>query len=153
MTVRLEPLPPERLPAWIDEQTRGYLESRMLSGETREVAEERTQRSRAENFPHDRPLDSHLVFDVWADDTVVGSLWLGPFPAGGTEWWVFDIEIDAAHRRHGYARRALELGHAAAKERGATAIGLNVFGYNTGAKELYESLGYTVTATQMKKPL
>jgi len=45
------------------------------------------------------------------------------------------------------------LGEAAAKQRGATAIGLNVFGYNTGAKELYDSLGYRVTATQMKKPL
>jgi len=153
MTVHLEPMPPERLPAWIDDQTRGYLEARMLAGESREVAEERSSRSRDENFPDGRPLETHLVFDVWADDTVVGHLWLGPFPAGTTEWWVFDIEIGEPYRRRGYARRALELGHAAAKQRGATAIGLNVFGYNTGAQELYDSLGYRVTATQMKKQL
>jgi len=153
MTVHLEPMPPVRLPAWIAEQTQAYLESRMLAGESREVAEERASKSRVENFPHDQPLDTHLVYDVWSDDTVVGHLWLGPFPAGSTEWWVFDIEIAELHRRHGYARSALELGQAAAKQRGATAIGLNVFGYNTGAKELYDSLGYTVTATQMKKPL
>ena len=153
MTVYLEPIPPARLPAWIAQRTALYLEARMAAGETRELAEERALRSREENFPNDRPLDTHLVFDVWADDTVVGHLWLGPLPAGGTDWWVFDIEIAEAHRRRGYARSALELGHTAAQQHGATAIGLNVFGYNTGAKELYDSLGYTVTATQMKRPL
>ena len=153
MTVHLEPMPPASLPAWIEQQSQHYLESRMAAGEPRELAEERASRSRAENFPNDRPLDTHLVFDVWADDTVVGHLWLGPLPAGGTDWWVFDIAIDEAHRRLGYARGALELGHAAAKQHGATSIGLNVFGYNTGAKELYDSLGYAVTATQMKMPL
>ena len=153
MTVRLEPLPPARLPAWIAQRSQNYLESRMAAGEPRELAQERASRSREENFPNDRPLDTHLVFDVWADDTVVGHLWLGPLPAGSTDWWVLDIAVDEAHRRHGYARSALELGHAAAKQHGATTIGLNVFGYNTGAKELYDSLGYAVTATQMKMPL
>jgi len=144
---------PQRLAAWVESSHTHYLESRMRAGESREVAEEKASRSRAENFPNGRPLDTHLLFDVWADDTVVGHLWLGPLPAGSTEWWVFDIEIDGPHRRHGYARRALELGEAAVLGRGATSIGLNVFGYNTGAKELYDSLGYGVTATQMKKPL
>ena len=66
---------------------------------------------------------------------------------------MFDIEIAEEHRRRGYARSALELGHAEAKKLGAVSIGLNVFGYNTGAKELYDSLGYAVTATQMKMVL
>jgi len=153
VTVHIEPMPTDRIAAWIEADHQRYIDSRMLSGESRETAVEKAEKSRDENFPNGRPLDTHLIFQVWADDTVVGQLWLGPYPAGSTEWWVFDIEIDEAHRRRGYARRALELGHAAAKTHGATAIGLNVFGYNTGAKELYDSLGYTVTATQMKKPL
>ncbi|GAB3606285.1 hypothetical protein GCM10027413_16940 [Conyzicola nivalis] len=153
MTIRLEPMAQSRLTDWIEARHTDYLESRMLAGESREVATEKALASRRENFPGGRPLDTHLVFDVWSDDAVVGDLWLGPLPAGGTDWWVFDIQIAEAHRRRGYARRALELGHVAAKERGATAIGLNVFGYNTGAKDLYESLGYAVTATQMKRPL
>jgi ribosomal protein S18 acetylase RimI-like enzyme len=153
MTIHLEPMAQSRLVDWIEASHAHYLESRMLAGESREIATEKALASRRENFPDDRPLHTHLLYDVWADDTVVGHLWLGPLPAGGTEWWVFDIEIDEAHRRRGYARRALELGHAAAKDHGATAIGLNVFGFNTGAKELYDSLGYRVTATQMKLSL
>jgi RimJ/RimL family protein N-acetyltransferase len=153
VTVHLEPMPAERLAVWIEADHQRYIASRMKSGESHETAVEKAEKSREENFPDGRPLDTHLIFHVWSDDTVVGNLWLGPYPAGSTDWWVFDIEIDEPHRRKGYARRALELGHAAAKERGATTIGLNVFGYNTGAKELYDSLGYEVTATQMKKPL
>ncbi|WP_411700021.1 GNAT family N-acetyltransferase [Conyzicola sp.] len=153
MTVRLDPMAQSRLADWIETRHARYIESRMLAGESREVATQKAVDSRQENFPGDRPLDTHLVFDVRADDTVVGHLWRGPSPSGATEWWVFDIEIDEAHRRRGYARRALELGHAAVKHRGATAIGLNVFGYNAVAKDLYSALGYAVTATQMKKPL
>ena len=36
---------------------------------------------------------------------------------------------------------------------GGASIGLNVFGFNTGARELYEKLGYAVTSTQMKREL
>ena len=153
MTVRLVPMPTDSLAAWIEADHQRYIDSRIESGESRETALRKAQQSLDENFPDGRPLDTHLIFDVWADDTVVGHLWLGPYPAGSSEWWVFDIEIAEAHRRRGYARRALELGHAAARERGATAIGLNVFGYNTGAQALYDSLGYRVTATQMKLEL
>ena len=32
-------------------------------------------------------------------------------------------------------------------------LGLNVFGTNTPAIALYDSLGYTVTSQQMSKPL
>jgi ribosomal protein S18 acetylase RimI-like enzyme len=151
MSVHLVPMPAASLAGWIEAGHLHYIESRMRSGESLEVATEKAERSRAENFPGGRPLETHRVFDVVADTTVVGCLWLGPLPAGTTDWWVFDIEIDEPHRRRGYARRALELGEAAVRELGATSLGLNVFGYNAGAKELYDSLGFEVTATQMKK--
>lgn len=146
-------MPPERLETWIEGVHLGYVDARMSAGETREVAEAKAVASRKENFPGGAPLATHRVFEIRDDGAVVGYLWLGPLPAGGDEWWVFDIEIGEAHRRRGYARAALELGHAEAKKLGAVSVGLNVFGYNTGAKELYDSLGYAVTATQMKKVL
>jgi len=37
--------------------------------------------------------------------------------------------------------------------RGVTKLGLNVFGGNTTAIRLYESLGYEVISQQMSKPL
>lgn len=151
---RLRVMPATRLPAWLDRTMAEYVASRMQAGETREQAEANKQKSLDQWFPDGSPADGHLVWDVLdQDDTAVGYLWIGPFALGGTDWWVFDVEIDEPHRRRGHARRALELGHQAAAEHGATSIGLNVFGYNTGAQELYAALGYQVTATQMQKPL
>ncbi len=47
----------------------------------------------------------------------------------------------------------MEALHDAARELGATSIALNVFGHNTTAISLYDSLGYAVTAQQMKRDL
>ena len=41
----------------------------------------------------------------------------------------------------------------AARERGARAVALNVFGHNPRAKALYEAVGYATVTTQMRKPL
>jgi ribosomal protein S18 acetylase RimI-like enzyme len=146
-------MPHDRLAEWIQRGHEHYIESRMTAGESREVAEGKAVASREENFPGDRPLDTHRVFDVVADGAVVGQLWIGPLSGRPTDWWVYDIEILEEHQRRGHARRALELGEEEARALGATSLGLNVFGYNTGAKQLYDSLGYRVTATQMQKPL
>lgn len=153
MTVTLQPMPDARVAEWIAQSFEVYLAERIQSGDAPDVAEAKVRRSHAENFPGERPLQSHRVFDVLADGEAVGWLWLGPQIADSTTWWVFDIEIAEPHRRRGYARAALELGHLEAKALGATAIGLNVFGFNTGARELYEKLGYAVTSTQMKREL
>ncbi|WP_144763333.1 N-acetyltransferase [Curtobacterium sp. 9128] len=151
---RLREMPATSLPSWLARSMAEYVEARIRAGETREQAEANKQKSLDQWFPSGRPLDEHHVWDVVdGDDAVVGYLWIGPFEQGGSDWWVFDVEIDEAFRRRGHARRALELGQAIAKQEGATSIGLNVFGYNTGAKELYEQLGYGVTAVQMKLPL
>jgi ribosomal protein S18 acetylase RimI-like enzyme len=151
---RLLAMPAERLPAWLDTTMAEYVASRMLAGETREQAEANKQRSLDTWFPGGAPLAGHHVWDVVDEtDTVVGYLWIGPFAVDSADWWVFNVEIDEAFRRSGHARRALELGHQVAADEGATSIGLNVFGYNAGAQELYERLGYGVTAVQMKLPL
>jgi ribosomal protein S18 acetylase RimI-like enzyme len=93
------------------------------------------------------------VFDVLEDDDIVGYLWIGPKTEGSPEWWVWDVEIREEFRRRGFARAALTLGIAEAVQLGAASIGLNVFGYNIGARQLYESLGFEVTATQMRRTL
>ena len=153
MSVILQPMPDDRVREWIAQSFSVYLAERIESGEAPDVAEAKVRLSHAENFPNEQPLPSHRVYDVLANGEVVGWLWIGPQIAGSDTWWVFDIEIAEPFRRRGHARAALELGQEEAKALGATAMGLNVFGFNTGARELYEKLGYAVTATQMKRAL
>ena len=90
-----------------------------------------------------------------AGDVAVGWLWLGvpgpdPDPLMA---WVFEIEIEAPFRGRGYGRAAMERAEDEARAHGMTSLGLNVHGQNMVARSLYESLGYEVTAMQMKKPV
>ena len=73
--------------------------------------------------------------------------------ASGVSAWVYDVKVDAARRGQGLGRGLMEALHAAARELGATSISLNVFGHNTTAIHLYDSLGYAVTAQQMRRDL
>ena len=153
MSVALRLMSAEAMGPWLEAADREYVEARILSGESREVAEAKAAISRAEHFPDGVLVATHRIFDVVAEDAVVGILWIGPTAESTSDWWVWDLEIHEQYRRKGYARAALELGHAEARRLGATTIGLNVFGYNAGARELYDSLGYAVTSTQMKREL
>jgi ribosomal protein S18 acetylase RimI-like enzyme len=65
--------------------------------------------------------------------------------------WIYDIRIDEAYRGRGYGRAAMLLVEAEARERGYGRIGLNVFGGNDVARNLYRSLGYEENAIVMSK--
>jgi ribosomal protein S18 acetylase RimI-like enzyme len=73
--------------------------------------------------------------------------------ASGTSAWIYDVEVDVGRRGEGWGRRLMEALHDAARDLGATTIALNVFGHNTAAIRLYDSLGYAVTAQQMRRDL
>jgi ribosomal protein S18 acetylase RimI-like enzyme len=83
----------------------------------------------------------------------VGTVWVAlDRPLRGVAW-IYDIAINPEHRGKGYGRALLQAAERESAKQGAKAIGLNVFGTNTIARSLYESSGYQVTATQMRKEL
>ena len=90
---------------------------------------------------------------VSPDGTDIGVLWLGPHPQIPDRGYVYEIAIDEPYRRRGYARAAMAAAEEIARSAGWTALGLNVFGFNEGARRLYESIGYDIVATQMSKTL
>lgn len=84
----------------------------------------------------------------------VGTLWFAVQTAtGAPTGYVFNIEVDAAHRRAGFARRAFVELEAIARGLGVAAIGLNVFAFNAAARALYDDLGYEVTGLTMRKAI
>ncbi|HEU5369826.1 MAG TPA: GNAT family N-acetyltransferase, partial [Ktedonobacterales bacterium] len=65
----------------------------------------------------------------------------------------YDVRIDEAFRRRGYASQAfLELEHKA-RNLGAARISLHVFGNNHAAIDMYTKLGYEPTNVLMAKTL
>jgi ribosomal protein S18 acetylase RimI-like enzyme len=153
----LAPMSSTVFPEFLRGAIESYARQNVASG--RWLAESAMELSRAE---HARLLpdglatkDTHL-FEIRdpATETIVGSLWLGVQNTTGTPiGYVFNVEVSEENRRKGYARRALEALEPIGRELGLSAIGLHVFAFNAAAHGLYESLGYKVTAFNMRKNL
>jgi ribosomal protein S18 acetylase RimI-like enzyme len=143
------------LPLWLERTHATYEQERIAAGESPAAARANADRSREQTFPDGRLKPGHAVFHVIARGAgSIGYLWIGPDTSDDAgAWWVWDIEVSDAHRGRGYGRAAMLLGEHHARAQGATTLGLNVFGFNTTARGLYESLGYQATAIQMKKTL
>jgi ribosomal protein S18 acetylase RimI-like enzyme len=140
--------------AWLPRQEAEY--ARLIEGSgalPAQAARVKARQDTARRFIGGLASPGQFVFRVVAGDAPVGWLWLGvPGPdLDPLMAWVYDIEIDAAFRGRGYGRGAMALAEAEARARGMRSLGLNVHGQNTVARSLYESLGYEVTALQMKK--
>ena len=63
------------------------------------------------------------------------------------------VQIDEAFRGEGLGRETMLAAETWARAHGGTRIGLNVFGPNTVARHLYESLGYGIMGISMYKDL
>ena len=145
----------DRLPAWLEETNRQYIEELVAAGRTREDAIRHAAKSLDLTFPDGELAPGHAVFDVLNEaGERVGYLWIGPDTSEDPgKWWVWDIEIDGDKRGHGYGRAAMLLGEEYARQQGARTLGLNVFGSNAVARGLYEKLGYETMQLQMRKLL
>jgi ribosomal protein S18 acetylase RimI-like enzyme len=152
--LHLRPMTRAEFEAWLPQQLAGYAALIAASGAMPAVAaREKAERDTARYFDGGQAAPGQLVFRIMAGEVAVGWLWLGvpgpdPDPLMA---WVFEIEIEPAFRGRGYGRTAMRLAEDEARVRGMTSLGLNVHGHNAVARSLYESLGYEVTAMQMKK--
>lgn len=154
MTIELVTFPAEELPAWLENQRAEYRAHRIAAGDDEEAATRRAHESQATYFAGGRPAAGHEVFSVHQNGERVGVLWVGPHPDGldGVAW-VWDIEIDAAQRGKGFGRATMRAAEEWARDAGYESLALNVFGFNTVARSLYESMGFETTSLQMRKAL
>jgi ribosomal protein S18 acetylase RimI-like enzyme len=152
----LRPVTRAEFEEWLPRQMAGYAALIAASGAMpARAAREKAERDTVRYFTSGAATPGQLVFRILAGEVGVGWLWLGvpgpdPDPLMA---WVFEIEIEAPFRGRGYGRAAMRLAEDEARARGMTSLGLNVHGQNMVARSLYDSLGYEVTAMQMKKTL
>lgn len=133
-----------------------YAKSKVASGQWAEDdALERAQREFDSLLPQGLVTPDHHLFTLRDDDGLaVGTLWFAQLPRGNERMaYVYDIAIHADRRRQGWARRAFVALEAEAARRGLSSIMLHVFGHNTGARALYEGLGFEATNIVMAKPV
>lgn len=138
----------------------GYAASLVQAGRaTAATALAESRRQHAELLPAglatERMLFLAAVPTGVLDSPPVGWIWVGlPDPAEPERpAWIYNIEVDPAHRGHGYGRALLAAVEPLLAAHGVTRLGLNVFADNPVARRLYETTGFAVTAQQMVKPI
>ncbi|MDX6279779.1 MAG: hypothetical protein QOH03_850 [Kribbellaceae bacterium] len=94
--------------------------------------------------------ENQLVWLACHDDEPVGSLWISTLKATP---FIYLVEVLAEQRGKGYGRAIMLAGEEESRRRGYTHLALNVFGSNSIATSLYDSLGYVVVTQEMRKTL
>lgn len=137
---------------------RDYADAQVRAGSWDEdEALRRAETQMEEMMPEGRATQGKLLLSADnGDGERVGSLWLSidERPSGPRgESWINYIEISAPFRGKGYGRALLSAAEETARAHGLRSIGLNVFAENTVARRLYDSAGFDVVTTWMRKSL
>ncbi|MFC3832635.1 MULTISPECIES: GNAT family N-acetyltransferase [Deinococcus] len=134
-----------------------YAAEKVASGEwTPEEAPERGEREFRQLLPQGPDTPDNVLYHLHdpQEGADVGVLWYALQQRAGTVCaFVYEIEVYEPYRRRGYATQAFTLLEHDAAAHGATNIQLHVFGHNTGARALYEGLGFQTTNVIMRKEL
>lgn len=138
------------LATWLSTMWADYRADLLTAGMSVLEADRNVERNRATLLNGEQPAAGQYILDVVSDDAVVGTLWLGHQP-GQNEWFIYDIVINEEHRGIGLGRATMIAAEEYVRSRSATRLGLNVFGRNTIARRLYESLDFQVMSVAMYK--
>lgn len=148
--VTLAPMSDAAFDAWSPRTWANYKADLLRAGFTEDAADENIRQTIAGTMQDGRPGSGQHVFEVHEDGETVGAVWLAE---RGTDWFIYDLEIDSEHRGKGLGRAAMRAIEDFVRTHGGTSIGLSVFGFNTVAQRLYESEGYDTVRRSMSKRL
>ena len=143
---------PTDLKAWMVTMWADYRQDLLDAGSTAHDADSNVARNREVLFNGDEPAEGQYFFDVLSDDVIVGTLWLADKKnEEEKDWYVYDIIVNEEFRGKGFGRLTMRAAEDFVKDQGGKRLGLNVFGPNTVARSLYESMDYQVMAVSMYK--
>jgi ribosomal protein S18 acetylase RimI-like enzyme len=151
---RLQPMDDATYAAWRAASQRNYASEKVKAGNWQPEEAERLSREAFDQLlPNGRATAGHEIRAMVNDaGEQVGHAWFTIEDRDpGRVVFIYDIEVDEAHRRRGYARAALAEIDAYAREQGCMGVMLHVFGYNEAARNLYRSQGYEETNVIMLK--
>jgi len=152
----LRPITVAEFAAWRDLAIPDYADEQVRAGQwSRDAALALARRALDALLPQGLDTPDHELFSVLdAAGRPVGTLWFAVQARGEARVaYVYDIVIDAGHRRQGHAERAFAALEQEAARRGLAGIALHVFGHNRGAQALYAKLGFVPTNIHLFKPL
>jgi RimJ/RimL family protein N-acetyltransferase len=135
----------------------GYAAAHVRAGDVDpQKALAKARKEYSELLPKGAATPDHYLYAITLAESgaAVGMLWFELKQRHGKrKAFIFDFQLDKAHRGKGLGRQALGVLEQQAKILGAVSIGLHVFGDNAGARALYEKCGFRYSSMHMTKDL
>jgi ribosomal protein S18 acetylase RimI-like enzyme len=142
--VGVRPMTEVEYATWAQRLVTEYAQSFVDAGIlTSEEATRRAQTQTENLLPQGQVTPEHSLLTLEADGSPAGSIWLRHNISPGTSY-VFDVTVDENRRGKGLGRAVMLAGEVVSLAAGDSRLGLHVFGHNTVAMRLYESLGYEI---------
>jgi RimJ/RimL family protein N-acetyltransferase len=155
--IRLVPMTRAEFDRYLERAVPSYAEAHIKAGDC--DPEEALALAKADYdslLPQGLATPRHHLFSIRGDASgePLGILWFeAREKRGRRSAYIFDFEIDAAHRGKGYGAATLRALDELAASMGIGRISLNVMGWNHGARALYERMGFHVAGIGMTKVL
>jgi len=147
---RARPMTEAEFDTWAALGAEHYARTWMDRGVPEAQAYAKARRDYERLLPQGAATENTLFSVLEHEGTRVGTLWLALREGAA---FVYNVEVDAAHRGRGHGRTLMLLAEAQTIAAERRVLGLNVFAGNTPAERLYESLGYETTRYSLSKPL
>jgi ribosomal protein S18 acetylase RimI-like enzyme len=154
--VRLEAMTEAELQAYLESTIADYAAEHVKGGRWNPAeALEESRKEIMQLLPDGLNTANQHLFSIKNDaGATIGMLWFAMRDQGGKRSaFIYDVRIDPAFQRRGYATQAFQALEIVARDMGSAAISLHVFGHNVAARALYEKLGFETTNLHMSKIL
>ncbi|WP_067504004.1 GNAT family N-acetyltransferase [Actinoplanes sp. TFC3] len=123
-------------------------------GRHQQEAEVEAERSVAGQLPQGPRTPGQLLRRAVVDGREVGWVWVSlPGSMMPSMAWISDLVVDPEHRRQGHGTAIIAEVERDLIERGLPRVGLNVFGGNDPARQLYARQGYGIINQQRARAL
>jgi ribosomal protein S18 acetylase RimI-like enzyme len=150
--ISLRQLTSDEISTYFDQLWIDYKAELLSAGFSAGYADENLESSKKNTFTDGVLNPGNYIFYAYSNNDSVGKLWITSVKRDGkSEWSIYDIETWTQYRGRGFGRAIMKAAEEFVREQGGDSITLSVFGNNTSARKLYESLGYETIRVGMKK--
>ncbi|MCZ4118369.1 GNAT family N-acetyltransferase [Streptomyces sp. H39-S7] len=151
----VRPMTAAEYEVWNEQQAIAYVESLVARGVPFAQASARAEADHGALLADGPGTAGTLLLTLVHRRQDVGTLWLRLRDAAdpAVPAWVYSVEVGEEHRGQGHGRTLMLVAERECLDAGVATLGLNVFGGNTPALRLYESLGYATVRRCLFKRL
>ncbi|GAA1615233.1 GNAT family N-acetyltransferase [Actinoplanes couchii] len=147
---RLEPMTDDEYKPWRIEAEAHYARSVAASGRSEVDSVRVAADAYAQLLPEENRTPDHHFWYAYGGDFRIGFLWMKVTDGAA---FVYNVAVEPDLRRQGYGRAIMLAAERWCRDNELTRISLHVFAHNTGARALYEQLGFAETGRNMVKDL